>query len=46
MRFALYTDGEGYIGNVSAPDRATAVAFLTSEGYEPGTYELRELYQE
>lgn len=43
MRFALYTDEEGYIGDVSAPDRETAAAFLASEGHEPGTYELREL---
>ena len=46
MRFAVYTDAEGYIGDVSAPDRETAVRFLTSQGYEPETYELRELYTE
>lgn len=43
MTFAVYADGEGYIGDVSAPDRETAAAFLTEQGYEPGTYELREL---
>lgn len=43
MTFAVYTDAEGYVGDVSAPDRETAAAFLTEQGYAPGTYELREL---
>ena len=46
MTYAIYTDAEGYIGDVSAPDRETAVRFLTSQGHEPGTYELCELYPE
>lgn len=46
MAYAIYTDAEGYIGDMSAPDRETAVRFLTEQGYEPGTYELRELYAE
>ena len=46
MTYAVHTDAEGYIGDVSAPDRETAVRFLTSQGYEPETYELRELYAE
>ena len=45
MAYAIYTDAEGYIGDVSAPDRETAVRFLTEQGYEPGTYELRELQE-
>lgn len=43
MTFSVYADGEGYIGDISAPDRATAVEFLAREGYEPGTYKLEEL---
>lgn len=43
MTFAIYTDAEGYIGDMSAPDRETAVRFLTEQGHEPGTYELREI---
>ena len=43
MTFAVYADGEGYIGDVSAPDRKTAAEFLEEQGYELGTYELREL---
>lgn len=43
MTFAVYTDKEGYIGDVSAPSRGAAVEFLTGQGYEPGTFELREL---
>jgi hypothetical protein len=46
MVFALYTDEMGYTGKVSAPDRETAVRFLTERGYEPETYVLRELYEE
>ena len=46
MIFSVYTDADGYIGEVSAPDRETAVRFLTEQGLEPGTYELRELYAE
>lgn len=45
MTYAIYTDTEGYIGDVSARDRETAVRFLTEQGYEPGTYELRELQE-
>jgi hypothetical protein len=43
MTFAVYTDHEGYIGDVSAPDRETAVAFMAGQGYPAGSYELREL---
>lgn len=43
MTFAVYTDQEGYIGDVSAPSRETAVEFLNGQGYEPGAFELREL---
>lgn len=43
MTFAVYTDADGYIGDVTAPDRATAAAFLAGQGYTAGTYELREL---
>ena len=43
MTFTVYTDCEGNLGDVSAPDRETAVEFLAQEGYEPGTYELREV---
>lgn len=43
MTFAVYTDQEGYIGDVSAPGREVAAEFLASQGYEPGTFELREL---
>lgn len=43
MIFSVYTDADGYIGEVSAPDRETAVRFLAEQGEEPGTYELREL---
>lgn len=45
MVFAIYTDRDGYIGDVSAPDRKKAVEFLTREGFEPGSYELRELHE-
>ena len=44
MTYSVYTDQEGYIGEVSAPSMAAAVDFLTTQGYEAGTYELRELY--
>jgi len=43
MTWAVYTDAEGYIGDVSAPDRKTAAEFVRGQGYEPGTFELREL---
>jgi hypothetical protein len=43
MLFAVYTDLEGYIGDVSAPSRKAAVEFLAAQGYQPGAYELREL---
>jgi hypothetical protein len=46
MTFALYTDEDGYIGEVSAPTREAAMAFLAEQGYEAGTYELRELYNQ
>ena len=46
MTFALYTDQEGYIGDVSAPDRETAVRFLAEQGEAPGTYKLCELREE
>lgn len=42
MKWALY-DEEGYVGDVSAPDRETAVEFVLSQGYQPGSFELREL---
>ena len=45
MIFAVYTDQDGYIGDVSAPTRAAAVEFLNRQGYPAGSYELRELYQ-
>lgn len=45
MTYAVYTDEEGYIGDVSAPDRETAVRFLETQGYEPGTYVLREIQE-
>lgn len=44
MTFTVYADGEGYIGEVSAPDRETAAEFLDQQGYEPGTFELKENY--
>ncbi len=44
MTFAVYTDQDGYIGDVSAPTREAAVAFLAAQGHEIGTFELRELY--
>jgi hypothetical protein len=43
MLFAVYTDKEGYIGDVSAPSREVAVEFLAGQGYEAGDFELREL---
>lgn len=43
MLFAVYTDQEGYIGDVSAPNREVAIEFLAGQGYEPGSFELREL---
>ena len=43
MVFALYVDGEGYVGDVSAPSRQAAVAFVASKGYEINTFELREV---
>lgn len=46
MTFAVYTDKDGYIGEVSAPTREAAMAFLAEQGYEVGTYELRELYNQ
>lgn len=43
MLYAVYTDQEGYIGDVSAPSREAAVEFLNGQGYNPGDFELREL---
>lgn len=43
MTFSVFVDGAGYIGEVSAPTREVAVEFLTQQGYEPDTFELREL---
>lgn len=43
MTFAVYTDQEGYIGDVSAPTREAAAEFLAAQGYELGTFEIREL---
>ena len=43
MTFAVYTDQEGYIGDVSAPTREQAAEFVTAQGYQPDTFELREL---
>ena len=43
MTFAVYTDQEGYIGDVSAPTREAAAEFVTAQGYELGTFEIREL---
>ena len=45
MIWAVYTDKEGYIGDVSAPSREVAVEFLAGQGYQPGTFELRELVE-
>ena len=44
MIFAVYTDEDGYIGEVSAPTREATIAFLASQGHEIGTFELRKLY--
>jgi len=44
MTFTVYTDSEGYIGEVSAPSREVAADFLSEQGYELGTFELRENY--
>ena len=46
MVFAVYTDEEGYIGEVSAPDRQTAIDFLETKGYHYETYKLCERYPE
>lgn len=43
MTFAVYTDADGYIGDVSAPTREAAADFLADQGYPAGSYELREL---
>lgn len=45
MTWAVYTDKEGYIGDVSAPSREAAVEFLKGQGYAPGNVELRELWE-
>lgn len=44
MTFTVYTDGEGYIGEVSAPSREVAAEFLAQQGYELGAFELKESY--
>lgn len=43
MTYAVYVDKEGYIGDVSAPDRKKAIEFLAAQGYDLDTVELREL---
>lgn len=43
MTFAVYIDHEDYIGDVSAPTREKAAEFIAAQGYELGTFELREL---
>lgn len=43
MTWAVYSDKEGYIGDVTAPTREKAVEFLEEQGYQPGAFELREL---
>lgn len=43
MTFSVYADHEGYIGDVSAPDRETAAAFLAGQGYDLEAVELREI---
>lgn len=43
MTFAVYTKADGYIGEVTAPTRMAAVAFLARQGYLPGEYELIEM---
>jgi hypothetical protein len=43
MCYSVYVDGEGYIGDVSAPSREAAVDFLARQGYEIGSFELREV---
>ena len=45
MTYAVYLNGEGYIGDVTAPTRDKAVEFLREQGYEPDSYDLRELNQ-
>lgn len=46
MLFALYTDKEGYTGEVTSPSREEAIRFLIEIGYELGTFEIRELHEE
>jgi hypothetical protein len=43
MLFTVYIDREGYIGDVSAPDREKAVDFLIEQGYHLDDIELREI---
>lgn len=43
MVFALYLDGEGYVGDVSAPSRQAAFDFVIRQGYKINTFELREV---
>ena len=45
MTYAVYLNGKDYIGDVTAPSREKAVEFLREQGYEPGSYDLRELNQ-
>lgn len=44
MVFALYVDGEGYVGEVSAPCRQAAFDFVIRQGYKINTFELREVF--
>jgi len=46
MTFAVYVDGEGYIGDVSGGDREDVAKFVMSMGYEAGTFELREVSED
>lgn len=45
MTWAVYTDREGHIGDVSAPSREAAVEFLAGQGYPAETIELRDLVE-
>jgi len=45
MTYAVYVDGEGYIGDVSAPSRVEAVRFLMGQGIDVENVELREVVE-
>lgn len=45
MSFSVYVDKEGYIGDISAPTREAATAFMIDQGYSLGTFELREIHE-